>query len=245
MSCPEPDDDALRPTDVLGSLCSLVWLPVTAAIMCVAVASCGSGDGAGGGGTRSSACAAVVVYQGHTYLGRGEMKRDPATTGRVVDGVLPSCDDSGGQDPVESDQSVQVAELVDVPLETAFEWHGSVYVRKGRELPVAAEGWFRVPRCTSVGEFAVTGDWLGVAGSQKPRFDGDLRPPYRLEVHVTEGPREYVGATIRVHAHADTDPGLGPGDVKTSLWKGGQVIAQVSCLDGRFRGHSLRSLPGS
>ena len=67
----------------------------------------------------------------------------------------------------------------------------------------------------------------------------------RLEVHVTEGPREYVGATIRVHAHADTDPGLGPGDVKTSLWKGGQVIAQVSCLDGRFRAHSLRSLPGS
>ena len=224
---------------------SLVRLPVAVAIMCVVLASCGSGDGGGRGGTGSSACAAVAVYQGHTYLGHGGVKRDPATTGRLVQGVLPSCDDSGGQDPAEPDQSVQVAELVDVPLETAFEWNGGVYIRKGRELPAAAEDWFRGPRCASVGVFVLTADWLGVNGPKKPRFDGDLRPPYRLEVHVTEGPREYVGATIRVHAHADTDPGLGPGDVKTSPWKGGQVIAQVSCLDGRFRAHSLRSLPGS
>ena len=87
---------------------SLVRLPVAVAIMCVVLASCGSGDGGGSGGTGSSACAAVVVYQGHTYLGHGGVKRDPATTGRLVQGVLPSCDDSGGQDPAEPDQSVQV-----------------------------------------------------------------------------------------------------------------------------------------
>ena len=188
-------------------------------LTCVALASCASGDaGAGSSGTGSASCAAAVVYQGHTYLGHGGVKRDPATTGRLVEGVVPSCDDSGGQEPVEPDERVPVAELADVPLETAFLWNGGVYLRNGRRLPAATETWFREQRCTSAGEFDLTADWLGAAGPVKPRFDGDLRPPYRLEVHVTEGPQKYVGTTIRVHADAATDPALGTRDVRTSLW---------------------------
>lgn len=212
--------------------------PLAVALTCVALTSCAAGEG---GGTGSASCAAVVVYQGHTYLGGGELKRDPATTGRHVEGVLPACDDSGGQDRVEPEQPVRVDELSDVPLGTAFLWNGSVFVREGRVLPASTQIWFRQQRCTSPGEFDLVADWLGVTGPRKPRFDGDLRPPYRLEVHVTDGPREYVGTTIGVHADAATDPGLGTRDVKASLWRGGQVLAHVSCVHGRFRAHSLRT----
>jgi len=135
---------------------------------------------------------------------------------------------------------VDVDVLADVPAETAVLWNGSVYLRDGRELPAPARLWFRAPRCTTDGQFDLIGDWLGVIGPKPPRSDGDLRPPYRLEVHVTSGPDAYAGTTIQVHADAATDPRLGPNDVKTSLWNGGQVAARVDCVDGRFHAVSLR-----
>ena len=217
---------------------SAVRLAFTLSLACTALVGCASGGT--GGGTGSAQCAAVLEYDGHTYWGVGGVKRDPATTGRRVEAVMPGCDDSGGQEPAEPDERVEVGELADVPLGTAVLWNGSVYVRDGRELPNAARVWFRAPLCTSDGRFDLTGDWLGVTGPNKPRFDGDLRPPYRLEVHVTAGPDEYVGATVQLHADAATDPGLGPRDVKSSLWKGGQVVARIGCDDGRFHAVSLR-----
>ena len=215
---------------------SLRRVMISGALACAGLTSCSTGGGTGEG----AQCAAAVVYRGHTYWGTGELKRDPATSGRLVEGVIPACDDSGGQEPETPDERIQVAELVDVPLETAFRWNDGIYVREGQQLPAATRVWFRAPRCTSSGEFKLTADWLGVTGPNKPRFDGDLRPPYRLEVHVLNGPAEYVGTTVLVHADAATDPGLGPHDVKTSLWTGGQVTARVNCVAGRFRAISLR-----
>ena len=223
----------LRVALAVRSTCAL-------ALAGTALASCSDG---GDGDPGSAACPAVVMRHGHTYWGVGQVKRDPATTGRLVDAVVPACDDSGGQRPVEPDEPVQVHELADVPVGTAVLRDGRVYLREGRELPSVAQPWFRAPRCTSEDEFGLTADWLGVTGPNTPRFDGDLRPPYRLEVHVVEGPRAYVGATVLVHADATTEPGLGPRDVKTSLWRGGRVIARVTCVHGRFHAVSLRTPP--
>lgn len=212
----------------------------------LSLASCSSGGTGEGGGGGEASCAAVIEYAGHTYWGRGGLTRDPATTGRVVPAVMPVCDDSGGQDPPTApEQPVRVAELDGVPLSTAFLWSGTIYARHGRELPASTDVWFRKQRCTSDGEFDLTADWLGVTGPRKVRFDGDLRPPYRLEVHVTDGPVTYVGTTIRLHADAATQPALRPRDVKESLWQGGQVAARVRCEGGRFRALSLVVPPSS
>jgi hypothetical protein len=168
------------------------------------------------------------------------VKRDPATTGRVADGVIPACDDTGGQVPAGADEHVKVAELADVPITTAFLWENTVFVRRGSELPALTRPWFHAPRCTSAGDFSMTADWRGVVGPHKPRLDGDIRLPYRLEVHVVDGPSRYVGATLHVHADRATDPALGPRDVTTSQPRGGQVAARVDCIDGRFHVLSLR-----
>lgn len=209
----------------------------------VPLAACGSPVSVGGGGNAS--CAAVIEYDGHTYWGRGDLKRDPATTGREVTAVIPACDDTGGQDPAVGDESVRVSELVDVPLATGFLWQDAVYVREGSRLPPTTDAWFRAQRCDTAGAFELVADWLGVTSPHEPRFDGDLRPPYRLEVRVTDGPKEYVGTSIVLRADGATDPGLGPRDVKQSLWKGGQVAARVTCDEGRFRALSLRVPAGS
>ncbi|HEU4568189.1 MAG TPA: DUF6281 family protein [Marmoricola sp.] len=119
---------------LLGAVASL--------LACGSLVACSSSP-AGGGGVASASCAAAVRYDGHLYLGQRPLAHEPATTGRLVDAVLPGCDDTGGQTAAEPDEKVQVAELADVPITTAFLWQGSVYVRDGQELPAAARAWFR------------------------------------------------------------------------------------------------------
>jgi hypothetical protein len=209
-----------------------------AAALAAALTSCAA-DTPGGTVTSSADCAAVLVLDGHDYIGTGELKQDPATTARRVDASVPACDDLG-HDSLPPDEEVEVAVLADVPTDTAVLWNGTVYLRDGAEMPTVVRSWFRETRCGSSAPFDLTGDWLGVTGPKEPRFDGDLRAPYTLSVHVTEGPAAYVGATLRLRADAGTDPGIGPADVKSSLWEGGQVAARVTCVDGRFRAVSLR-----
>lgn len=233
----EPASRGVRPNGMHSPLARIgLWL----ALLAVAVpltAACASQ--AGGGGNGAASCVALIKYQGHDYLGHGDLKRDPATTGRQVTATIPGCDDTGGQGPADPDETVKVNELADVPLETAFLGGNGIYIREGRELPAATRIWFRAPRCATAGRFRLVTDWLGVTSRKKPRFDGDIRAPYRLEVHVNKGPGKYLGTTITVHADATAQPALGPKDVKASLWEGRRLVVVASCDDDRFQALSL------
>lgn len=203
------------------------------------LAGCSAHDGSPGG---SASCAALLEYAGHVYSGYGDLVRDPATTGRVDDGVLPGCDDGNG---ATADEPAKVSELAGIPMARAVLVGGQLYVRRDRPFPEAARIWFQRPECEGRSAFELRGRWLTVQGPRKVRFDGDLRAPYRLDVHVTRGPQQYVGTTVTVHADEKTDPGLGPRDVKSSLWRGGTVTAEVRCDDGRFVAETLDSQPGA
>ena len=189
----------------------------------------------------SASCADLIEYDGHAYLGVGQILRDPELSGRSLPAVRPACDDVGGTGTEEADEVIRVVALTGVDPGTAVFFQDNVYLRRGRELPTWSQRWFRVPRCDSTGILELSGDWLGVTSPLKPRFDGDLRLPYRLDVHVTSGPEEYVGATVAVQATPATDPALTPADVKQTLWKGGRVSATVRCSEGRFEALALRA----
>ena len=194
------------------------------------LAGCGLGsapDRLWSAGTSSDAsCAALLEYDGDEYGGHGDLKRQPATTGRVETGVAPGCDDGNGEAP---DRQVRVAELADLPMDRAVLVEGSLYVRTDLPFPESARPWFVPPSCHTRGSFELQGDWISVQGPKEPRFDGDLRMPYRLGVRVTGGPVEYRETTIQVHVDERTAPTLGPDDVNTSLWEGGGVVAEMRC----------------
>jgi hypothetical protein len=219
----------------MSNFMRLAVAPVAGAIVLAGLSGCSSRDAG------SASCAAVLVYDGHTYAGTGEIKRDPEITGRSMPAVLPGCDDTGGQAETEQDEPVRVNELVDVAPSTAVLFQGSIYVRDGRDLPERTQRWFRAPRCATDRTFELAGDWLGVTGPTTLRFDGDIRPPYRLKVHVTSGPTRYVGTTITVRATEATDPDLTPADVKSSLWQGRQVNASVRCAARHFEALALHT----
>jgi hypothetical protein len=154
----EPPSRGVRPNG-MGSPLGRAG-PWLAALAVAGPLTAGCASEAGGDRTGEASCAAVVVYQGHSYYGFGDLKRNPATTDRRVTGTVPSCDDSGGQEPVEPEQVVEVAELAEVPLETAFLWNGSIFIREGGELPAAKRTfWFRAPDCATAGRFQIVADW--------------------------------------------------------------------------------------
>jgi hypothetical protein len=214
-----------------------LWAPLALAAI-VALAGCAS-EQSPGGSAGAASCAAVLDHDGARYVGHGDLKRDPDTTGRMVDAVVPGCDDTGGLVDPEPAEQVRVAELADVPLGTAVLHNGTVYLREGAELPAEARPWFTAPDCARSGEFELTGDWIGVTSKHDPRFDGDLRPPYRLELQVEDGPEEYVGSTVMLRATVGTDPRPGVPEVKASLWDAEPLVATVRCDDGRLLALSL------
>jgi hypothetical protein len=155
----------------------------------------------------------------------------PPTSGPAGTATRLSCDDGTGPSP---EEDIDVVELRDVPLDRAFLSHGQLYVRDELDFPEAARSWFEPTSCDETESFELTGQWLGVESSREVRFDGDLRPPYRVTAWVSEGPAAYVDTLVTVHATARTEPQLGPEDAKRSLWEGGDVVAQVHCEAGRF-----------
>jgi hypothetical protein len=196
-------------------------------LLLLLLAGCSGSTGAEG----AASCADLVRYDGHRYHGHGDLHRMPATAGPAGTATRLGCDDGNGASP---DEDIEVVELSDVPLDRGFLSHGQLYVRDDLDFPEAARAWFEPVRCGDAEPFVLTGRWLGVESSRKVRFDGDLRPPYRLTAWVTDGPQAYVDTQVTVHADGHTDPQLGPDDVKGSLWEGGDVTAEVHCDDGRF-----------
>ena len=190
-------------------------------------AGCSGPPSAGG----EASCADLVDYRGERYAGHGELQRMPETAGPAGTATRVTCDDGNGESEA---TEVEVVELRDVPLDRAFLSHGQLYVREDLDFPEAARAWFARTRCDEDGRFELTGRWLGVSSPNEVRFDGDIRPPYRITAWVAQGPAAYVDTRVTVHATEATDPLLGPEDVKGSLWEGGDVTAQVHCEDGRF-----------
>ncbi|KRE94060.1 hypothetical protein ASG76_11720 [Nocardioides sp. Soil774] len=172
-----------------------------------------------------------------TYIGIGGLLRDPEVTGEEVEAVMPGCNDTGGEMPPEETVTAQV--LTEIGSDTALLFNGDVYVREGREAPEQLRYWRTAPKCSTEGTFELAGTWLGVQGPHKPQYDGDIQLPYRITVHVDEGPDEYVKTQITVHADISTSPALGPDDVKSSLWTGGTVTAQVRCDGDTFAATAL------
>lgn len=232
MRVPHPARPASATALALGAAASLL----------AGCAGSGSDEDPGSsGGAAEGSCAAALELHGRTYLGHGDLRRDPEVTGRRLDVLLPGCADSGGQDDPVPERTAEAEELAEVPAEVAVLLHDGVYVREGADLPPAARAWFAAPSCEHVGEVDLAGTWLGVTGPHEPRSDGDIRPPYRIDVEVTAGPAAYAGASVTIRVTGDTDPVLTADDVRDTLWEGGQVRARVGCDGEKFVASSVRS----
>lgn len=213
-------------------------LALVVACLPLTLTACGAnGPNLGETTNTSASCAAVLRVDGKDYLGIGGLRRDPEVTGEEVEAVMPGCNDTGGEAPTDETVSAQV--LSEVDTDTALFYEGAVYVREGTDAPEELTRWRTAPTCDTVGTFELSGTWLGVQGPHKPEQDGDIQLPYRITMHVDDGPEQYEKAEVVVHADTETSPALGPDDVKSTLWTGGTVTATVRCDGDRFEATAL------
>ena len=212
-------------------------LALAVACLPLGLTSCGASGPTLGETTRSSAsCAAVLRVDGKDYLGTGGLRRDPPVTGEEIEAVLPGCNDTGGE--AQPGETVSAQVLSEVDSDTALLFNGDVYVREGSEAPDLRTG-ARRPRATPTAPSSSRARGSGSRVRTSRSRTATSSFPYRITMHVDEGPDEYERAQVVVHAGAETNPALGPDDVKSTLWTGGTVTAQVRCDGDKFAATAL------
>lgn len=205
-----------------------------------------SGGGGGDGAGSSASCAALIVWHGQTYMGVGGLVIQPAHGRPLGLATIPPCQDTGDQTQPGGAQHVPVFALGRTSPHRAIVNGTSVYVRNATHLPRSVVALLRVPACTEPQQFPVVARWGGVETSHKPKFDGDLRPPYRLDLLVTDGPAPLHRAQITAAVDSSTTGLLTPADVRTVLWTYGTLHLTMSCAGKAYHVNAIGSrTPGS
>ncbi|GAA1933762.1 hypothetical protein [Nocardioides marmoribigeumensis] len=189
----------------------------------------------------SADCGYVVRWDGRRWTGIG-IDRSPVAGDTLGQGAVLGCDEGRGRIP---DEPVVVRSVRGVDAREAILVGGEVLLPEGSTtLPGALRGAREPVRCDLEGTARLAGRWTGATGPRKVRFDGDLRPPYRIDF-VTSDQRVTDGwASVVLHARATaTSRPLRPAEVKAMLWHEGEEVLTAHCVDGRFVADSID--PGS
>lgn len=189
----------------------------------------------------SASCAAILRYDGRGYDGYGEPARMPEPGDRIGTGILPGCDDSGGQDPVEPPKEVDVYRYPGIDAEVAVITRNGVWLAIGAAAP---KEWLTQGRrilCDFTGTRTVVGSWLGVRSKKPVRFDGDIRLPFTFTFQTSD-PRladDYAHVTFRVRAADDLVPPT-VAVVDRLLWQGEDAEVVLRCDGDAFLADVLR-----
>lgn len=197
-------------------------------------------------GAASAQCVLSLAYDGARFeSAAGPPDRSPVLTGRTSTASMAGCDDGSGDGAGPED--VQVHEIEGVPVETAFWYQDSIMLREGAASPDSLDALYRAPICEFAGRVEVQGQWLGVSTSKKARFDGDLRTPLRIDLHVEEvsdNAADLDRYTIRVHDDGTARPALDKTMAEAALWSSRAALKTVLvCADGKFHATSFGIVP--
>jgi len=223
----------LRRVAMLGS---------AAAVVVVAVASVGLIRNAVAPGGTEAVCPAVVDLDGHRYFGYGDLLTTPSTTSRTAVAISPSCDDGNG---ATGRDRLTAHEIRGIPMTTAVLVDGNLYLEENAQLTAEMRAWFRYPTCSHEGSVTLVGRWIGVTQVKPVRFDGDVRPPLRIEYAVERSTPDvpaYDGWRIHVRDDGSARPALTPDDVKAALWDDAPLEVRVHCDGKVFMAESFRVL---
>ena len=217
-----------------------------AATALLAMTACAAGGTTAGGGGDAS-CAAVLDFDGRRYVGDGLIGEGSVLKEgrRLGTGVQPGCDDGNGA--AESLESVvhvlpgvdpRVAVLTTGDRLWIAEETGAAAVREDGVLREVR----RPAQCALDRPLTLTGDWIGVTQRARVRFDGDLRPPARMQV-VVAAPSPVVGPRFAAQALTVTIPqgiDVPPAEDVVAMVQGSvPVEVTVTCDRGRFVARSV------
>jgi hypothetical protein len=186
----------------------------------------------------AGACVLTVEYQGNTYFER-QVEVVPRKAGSLSTGVIPDCNDTGGEPG--PGEEIQLTALEGVSPDVAVHWSGrpeAVLVREGLEkrLPPALRR--EAPTCDPAHEpVRLAGPWYGIWGRGNLE-EVDLTAPYRIKLFVAESSASrYEGAFLLVSVPARLKRTLTRDDLRW-LWEG-TIELTARCRDGLYVAESV------
>ncbi len=176
-------------------------------------------------GTGDASCAALLEFQGRSYVGHGEPLRRPRP-GRLLGTGKAGC--------AGADLEVRALSGVD-PTVAVMTDEGLFVSGSLRSLPPRVTELDLPVPCTESGTSSVTGDWESVEGPM-PARDNALTPPYVAVLKAQRGSwlplDRWEAVTIRVHVTAGTSGGTDPSLAEQALRGAEPVTATVHCERG-------------
>lgn len=193
-----------------------------------------------GGATSDASCAALLAYDGVRYTPVSDVHRMPVT-GEELPGTgrIDGCDDGVDEAPAEDLAVRAVAGIDGTDVIVAA---GDLWLRQDRALPASLDGVHTEATCEpGPAALTLTGTVTALESSLEPRFDGDVRAPYELEMQ-TEDPALAGAGYAWVTLQASGGPGTAPDPetVRRLLWDAGPATVELRCEAGRFAVVSLR-----
>ena len=202
----------------------------------------GDDGGLAAGGGAAGSCIAALKFDGQMYEGHA-VNNAPEVGETLGDATFPPCNDTPGSSEEATTSAVAAIKGVDPDraIVVVAQARDMVWVKAGTGLPESLEGLMARAKCEDEGAFTLEGDWLGI-----PDPGTDLVPPYRLQMYVTKtspGSEQYQDSQLSVRVNDETKNPVTKQDVKTSLWEGGSMRADVHCNDGAFIADDLAFFP--
>jgi hypothetical protein len=207
--------------------------------------SSGAREGVASGG---GLCALVVRFRGHDYEGLS-VRVAPRHGRELGTGVIPACNDTNESNGHPEHIAIQL--LPGVAPGTAVVvrgWNNSVLVRDDvEEYPPPVQRLTEPVTCRPADEPVMfRGQWTGII-QPNGETELDLVPPYHVDVTVRQASHErYERAFVTVVVPPSLGTPLDRDDVRTSLWKGGDLSVRVHCgSKGAYVAERVEAFPPS
>jgi hypothetical protein len=212
------------------------WRFISLSLVLVSVISSGCSAVSSGQGS----CVFTASFRGAVY--RGNTPVVFPEPGEVLgEAVVPGC---GSGEP---GWRMTVSRLPGIdPGDALVGEDGWILIREGLEpLPPEIERFFQPPACDPADEpIDLRGTWLGILGADG-KTELDMAPPYDVEVRVREAssPR-YERADLEVRVPRSLGEPLTRKDIRSSLWKGGDIAVTAVCSGDRLVAQRVEAFPG-
>jgi hypothetical protein len=222
---------------------------VAMALMLAAVNACSAEtSGRSGGSSVAAECTSIIEFDGREYIGHYEVMQQPDVASQIGHASYQVCNDNPGaavQDNEPEDESFEIVALEGVDPSLAIYGNGVVFIEReqyeasGWTMPAALAEVFNRPTCSSSEPFEITGQWLSIDGENAD--EQGLEAPYRIEIAISDTDLEALLDTrVIVTVTDQTSPTLNTPDIKSVLWEGGDVSAQLQCDGDRFEAISVQ-----
>lgn len=175
-------------------------------------------------------CVAELVFNDTKYVAYGDVRRVPRSAEPAGTATQVRCEGapSSGTVTVFAAEGYEPADIILV--------NGAPWISQIPPIP-ELESLFLPTVCAATDEFKIVGTVIGVTSDKETTQDGQLAPPFTLDIEATNGPAWLLSdyQTVRISGLVDSTTRLASDHLVGDALSGATPIqASIRCRTGRY-----------